>query len=227
MYLFIQNLLEPGGGLFSGRFFFLAWTLTIIVSITLHELAHGWMAIRCGDDTPIRLERMTFNPLVHMGPFSLLALFVAGIAWGQMPIESGRLRGKYAEAKVAFAGPAVNLILASICMVGLAISIAVLHDFRTDTSRTANLQQFLLYAGSANVMLFVFNLFPVPPLDGSHMLANFNRGYARFISDPSKQGLFMLMFIGVFIFSSNILIPVQMGYIQATLQLSYLFSLIA
>lgn len=226
MYLFIQNLLEPGQGLFSGRFFFLAWVSTIIVSITLHELAHGWMAIRCGDDTPLRMDRMTGNPLVHMGPFSLVALFLVGIAWGQMPIEPGRLRGKYAEAKVAFAGPAVNLILCLVCMIALAVSMVFLQGFHDDGSRTANLQQFLLYAGSANVMLFVFNLMPVPPLDGSHILANFNRGYARFISDPSKQGLFMLMFIGVFILSSNILVPVQRAYVQLTAHLYSLFTLI-
>ena len=84
MNLFINNLLSENP---ADRFFFFAVVLTVVVSIVLHELAHGWMAMKLGDPTP-RLEgRMTGNPLVHMGPWSLLALALAGIAWGSMPID--------------------------------------------------------------------------------------------------------------------------------------------
>lgn len=111
--LFVLRLMDP-----AQRFHALVWIVVVVISITLHELAHGFAAIRAGDDTPIRLERMTLNPLVHMGPFSLLALLVVGIAWGQMPIDSSRLRGKYAEAKVAFAGPSTNLLICLAALVG-------------------------------------------------------------------------------------------------------------
>jgi len=189
------------------RFFFVAWVLVVVVSIVLHELAHGWMAIRLGDDTPVRLNRMTGNPLVHMGPFSLLALALAGIAWGSMPIDPSRTRGRYAEAKIAAAGPAMNLLLAvaALTAVGLLDRFAVLGD----QPWQENLWRLLMVAGSANLLLCAFNLLPVPPLDGSRVLANFHRGFARFIDDPKHQGTLMLMFFGAFFLAGVLFAPVM------------------
>ncbi len=201
MSFFIQSAFDP-----ATQFRYFAWVLTVIVSIVLHELAHGWMAIRCGDDTPRRLGRLTGNPLVHMGPFSLGALFLLGMAWGSMPIDPTRLRGKYAEAKVAFAGPATNLLIAVVCLTlyGLLLRFNVTAE---PSQFMDNLYRFLLIAGQANLVLMVFNLFPVPPLDGSHILANFNRKYALFIDDPGKQGFFILGFIAVFAISRQLWAP--------------------
>lgn len=177
-------------------FFVFAWLLTVVISITLHELAHGYVAIRHGDHTPIHMGRMTGNPFVHMGGFSIFVLLMFGIAWGQMPVDSTRLRGKYAEAKVAVAGPATNLLLATIALTGLGLW------FRFGTIGGSEVEgnaiQFMTIFGSANLMLMIFNLFPVPPLDGSHILANFHHGYARFISDPSRQPFFIFSFMLVF-----------------------------
>lgn len=189
--IFILKLAEP-----DQRFFVISWILIVVISIVIHELAHGWAAVRLGDDTPIRLGRMTGNPLVHMGPFSLVALVVFGIAWGQMPIDPTRLRGRYAEAQVAFAGPGSNLVLAVVCLVTLGLLMR--HDPQPDGQAMRNLHQFLFAAGSANLLLAAFNLCPVPPLDGSHILANFHHGYARLVGDPSKQGVFLLGFFFVF-----------------------------
>lgn len=63
-------------------FLLLGWIVWVIGSITLHELAHGWAAIRCGDRTPIETGHMTANPIVHMGPMSLIVFGLFGIAWG-------------------------------------------------------------------------------------------------------------------------------------------------
>ena len=115
--LFIQTLL-------SNPLFYLCVVVTVIVSIILHELAHGLAAIKLGDKTPIHTGHMTLDPLVHMGPFSIVILLVVGIAWGLMPIDPTRLRGKYAEAIVAVAGPLTNLILAAIALTALGIWIA-------------------------------------------------------------------------------------------------------
>ncbi|MEL6741620.1 MAG: hypothetical protein AAFP26_13265, partial [Planctomycetota bacterium] len=70
-----------------GAVWVVAWLVWVVVSITLHELAHGWAALKLGDTTPRDLDRMTFNPLVHMGPVSLVMLVIIGIAWGQMPVD--------------------------------------------------------------------------------------------------------------------------------------------
>jgi len=190
--LFILRLANP-----EDRFFVIAWYLIVIISIVIHELAHGWMAIRLGDNTPIQLGRMTGNPLVHMGGMSLIALLLFGLAWGQMPIDPSRMRGRYADAKVSFAGPASNLILSALALIGLGLLIRFTPTPELQWEK--NLHEFLFLAGSANLLLCVFNLVPIPPLDGSHILANFHRGYDNLRSDPGKQGIFMLGFFMVFI----------------------------
>ncbi len=100
----------------SGAALLFAWVFWVVASIVLHELGHGWMALRCGDDTPRALGHMTLNPLVHMGGFSLIAFALIGIAWGAMPVNPHAFRGRYDDAKVAFAGPAVNVLLVIGCV---------------------------------------------------------------------------------------------------------------
>lgn len=94
-----------------------SWVFWVIVSIVLHELAHGWVAIRLGDRTPIETGRMTWNPLVHMGQTSLIVFALVGIAWGMMPVNPSSLRGRYGDAWVSLAGPAMNLALALVLIV--------------------------------------------------------------------------------------------------------------
>lgn len=179
--------------------YFFAVVLVVVLSIILHELAHGYAAIYRGDDTPIRSGHMTGNPLVHMGPWSLIALALFGIAWGQMPIDSTRIRGKYGEAIVAFAGPATNLLLAFGCMIGVVLMEMYGPPIQPGVDTPASTTLLLLEVGGLlNLVLFLFNLIPVPPLDGSHILANFNRDYDRFIHDPSKQGVMMLGWLAMF-----------------------------
>ncbi len=199
--LFVLKAFEP-----ETQFFFFAAVLSVVISITLHELAHGWMAIRLGDHTPERSGHMTGNPLVHMGPFSIAALLIAGIAWGQMPIDPTRMRGRYAEAKVAAAGPAINFLLSLVALTGLGLW----WRFGTfsDSLVQHNAISFLTAFGGINALLGVFNLFPVPPLDGSHILANLNRKYALFIGDPAHQGFMLLAFIFFFSIAGVILGPV-------------------
>lgn len=189
MRFFIESLAED-------RVFFVSWFVTVVVSITLHELAHGAVAIWRGDDTPRRSGHMTVNPLVHMGLWSMIALLVAGIAWGQMPVDHTRLRGRYSEAMVGVAGPLANLVLAA---VGLTVlGLWGRWGEAPATLYMENVQKFLLIFGWSNLVLGLFNMVPVPPLDGSHVLASFSRGYARFISDPAHQGTMFMGFILAF-----------------------------
>src|SRR4051812_20537723 len=121
------------------RYFF-AVVITVVVSITIHELAHGVVAVWRGDRTPIDQGHMTLNPAVHMGAFSVIALLVAGIAWGAMPISPSRLRGRYAEAMVAVAGPVSNLLLAMLSLTALGIWFPVGQDTLTPGTPARNLQ---------------------------------------------------------------------------------------
>lgn len=170
------------------RYFF-AVVITVVVSITLHELAHGLAAIRRGDDTPILLQRMTLNPLVHMGGFSIVALLLMGIAWGQMPVNPTRLRGRYAEAFVAAAGPATNLALALAALLALGLWQRAAPLAGAESQPIANAQYLLQIFGVTNLLLMMFNLLPVPPLDGSHILANVVPQYRRLLSGPAVGGV--------------------------------------
>lgn len=200
--LFLTKAFDP-----ATRFEFFAWVLVVVVSITLHEIAHGIAASRRGDSTPYDSGHMTLNPLTHMGPFAIAALLIAGISWGQMPIDPSRMRGKYAEAEVASAGPSMNILLAVLASIALGVMWRLGAGVDPESGWPHNLRNLLRVMAVANGMLALFNLMPAPPLDGSHILANFHAGYARFVDNPANQGVFMLLFIAVFAFATSLFAP--------------------
>lgn len=192
--------------------FYFAWVLTVVVSIILHELAHGWVALWQGDDTPRRERRMTLDPMVHLGPFSLVMLFVIGIAWGQMPVNPYRFRSRHGDAMVSAAGPAMNLLLAFVSLTTLAV--LLMMNLLPDTVMGHNLETVIRVFGIANIALALFNLLPVPPLDGASVLASFNEGYRQMVNDPARQGMFSVIFLLVFIFLGGVLFTaaIRMGH---------------
>lgn len=178
-----------------------------MVGTVLHELGHGWMAIRLGDPTPRIQGRMVGNPLVHMGPFSLVCLFLTGMAWGLMPIDPTRMRGKYAEAKVAFAGPAVNLVIAIAALLGAGLWLRI-GGFPEGEVALKGFHLLTIVA-EAELVFFVFNMMPVPPLDGSHILANFHRGYADLLDKMYASGVAIFLFIVAFMATKFLWAPIE------------------
>ena len=231
----------------AGPFMLLSWIFWVIFSITLHELGHGWAAIRVGDDTPVRTGHMSMNPLVHMGATSLIVFAVVGIAWGAMPVNPSRFRGKHADALVAAAGPAINVGLFVICIVGattlqkyavadayaadLADGASALversgeltpEEFEAELERmTADIQaehaarasappsfamqaeRFFSIGAMLNAVLFILNMPPVPPLDGSRNLASFSRGYRRLIEGPNAAMISLVGILFVFLVADD------------------------
>ena len=181
--------------------YFVYIVVTVVLSIVLHELAHGWVATWQGDPTPKDKGHLTVDPRVHMGPVSLLLLLVAGMAYGLMPVDPSRFRSKYGEAMVAAAGPLMNLLLAAVALSGLSIWIHVDTFAVTEPLMQANLQRFLWHFGVTNCALAFLNLLPVPPLDGSAILANFHPGYARMIRSVRDPRVFMYLLFGILILS--------------------------
>jgi Zn-dependent protease len=161
----------------------IAWIFWVIFSITLHELAHGWAALWEGDDTPRVTGHMTANPVVHMGIPSIIMFLILGIAWGMMPVNPYRFRhGKWGRILVSFAGPAMNLLI--------AIVLLTVCGFVTNL----DIVVFLFTGGFLNLILFALNMLPVPPLDGSNILANLSRTVAGWYQHPQAQMAGLLLF---------------------------------
>ncbi|MCH8151203.1 MAG: site-2 protease family protein [Planctomycetes bacterium] len=172
-----------------------SWIFWVISSIVLHELAHGWAALWQGDDTPRRLGRMTVNPLVHMGTTSLLIFALIGLAWGAMPVNPGRFRNRsYGDVLVSLAGPAMNILLSLAALTGLSLW---LRFGSTAQPLHENVATFLWTGGWLNIILALLNLLPIPPLDGSRILAGLSRKARELYNHPQAQlfGMFMLMAI--------------------------------
>lgn len=145
--------------LFKDPIYFFRLVAILIISIVIHELAHGIAALSQGDDTPRQEGHMTLNPVVHMGYESLIFLCVAGIAWGSMPVSPHKFRHpRWSDILVSAAGPLSNLVLGTLCITAI---IATQQSALPMVS-----QDFLLLAARINMLLFLFNLLPIPPLDG-------------------------------------------------------------
>lgn len=187
--------------------FFFAVVITVIVSITLHELAHGVVAIWRGDRTPIETGHMTLNPTVHLGLFSVIALLMAGIAWGAMPINPNRIKGKYGEALVALAGPVSNTILALLSLTALGLWWRYTGHSLERGTLAGNLQYLLQVFGLVNIVLAIFNLIPVPPLDGSKILENISLGYRELIDRLHNTGASVVVLIFAFVLSGRVIFP--------------------
>jgi Zn-dependent protease len=169
-----------------------AWIFWVIFSITLHELAHGWAALWEGDDTPRVTGHITVNPVVHMGLPSMILFLIMGIAWGMMPVNPYKFRhGKWGRILVSFAGPAMNLLIAFVVLTVLGFVIEQPRAF--EVSQT-DLETFLLYGGFVNLMLFALNMLPVPPLDGSNILANLSSTVGSWYRHPRAQMAGLLLF---------------------------------
>lgn len=181
--------------------FTISWIVWVIVSITLHELGHGWMAIRCGDDIPIHMGHMTLDPRVHIPPMAWLMFAIFGFTWGLMPVQPANFRGRYDDAKVSFAGPAVNLILMALCLV-LDV-LWVTYAVGVPDPYLQNVHTFLWAGVMINLMGFVFNLLPLPPLDGSTILGNFVPAYRRLFEGERGAVIGLVAFALLFIAGSR------------------------
>jgi Zn-dependent protease len=174
------------------------WLLPVIIAITFHEAAHGWVAERFGDPTARMLGRVTFNPIKHVDPFGtlilpgLLLLLKAPVLFGYakpVPVNFARLNHpKRDMIWVALAGPGINFVLAIASTLALRLSYPLHDDVMVWISN--NLARSIYI----NVLLALFNLIPIPPLDGGRVVTGLlPPPYAWQFAQIERYGLLILL----------------------------------
>ncbi len=148
----------------------LVTVLVLTISLSFHEMAHAWAAYKLGDDTAALQGRLTMNPLAHLDPIGALVFMIAGIGWAKpVPINPSRFTRRITIKKglmlTSLAGPAANIVLAAIASILHALTVLAIYSL--GESNVMNMLEELFYfLYFANTALAVFNLLPIPPLDG-------------------------------------------------------------
>lgn len=178
----------------------------ILLGLTVHEFSHAYISNKCGDTTSKDQGRITLNPLKHIDPLGFIMLLVAGFGWAKpVQFNERNLQNPQTDVmKIAVAGPISNAILALV----LSWIFALIYKINPDILYSV-LSEVFLYAIYINWGLFIFNLIPLPPLDGSHLLLNYFRRYPRLYEGLYKYGTFILfgLIIGS-VFSKVNLLPI-------------------
>lgn len=152
---------------------FVSRAITLIIAFTIHEFAHAWTANYFGDSTPRINGRLTLNPLSHLDPIGSLMLLVVGFGWAKpVPVNPYTLRQRAPSALmwVAFAGPLSNFLLALLAAIPFQLSLITRYDVLSALSVQSailpSMARFLFDFMTINLVLGLFNLIPIPPLDG-------------------------------------------------------------
>lgn len=158
--------------------------IIFIISISVHEFAHAWISHKLGDPTPKLQNRLTLNPMAHIDPIGLLAIFLVNFGRGRpVQINSSYYKNQIVgEFKVAIAGPISNLILATIGIIILLItaktSWIAINNLFVDQNLMP-ITNFLVQFSMINIILAVFNMMPLPPLDGFTLVKLININIAQ------------------------------------------------
>ncbi len=185
----------------------------VLIAITFHEFAHAYAATKLGDDTPMLQNRLNLNPLSHIDPIGFALLLFVGFGWGKpVEINPRNFDNKYSqtggEAIVAAAGPIMNFIIAIIFTVIYCALFKFANGF-LQTDMGGIIVSIVQYTIVVNLGLGVFNLIPLPPLDGSKILINFLSYNAKqWVYEHEHIFYIVFLIIWLFGFAGYIISPV-------------------
>ncbi len=177
----------------------------LVIAVSFHEAAHAWMANRMGDPTGKNVGRITLDPTKHFSIWGIVMFLFIGFGWGKPVPTNPRNYYNYKKgnALVAISGVTTNLIIAVIFTVVLSLlTVTNVYDFilpysiQTDASFLNILHNIIFYIAYLNLILLFFNLIPIPPLDGHHLVKGFiARKMPGFYMAYMRYGFIVLMFL--------------------------------
>jgi Zn-dependent protease len=177
------------------------YALAFVTAIIVHEFSHGLAAKLLGDDTAERAGRLTFNPAAHLSLFGTLAFIILGFGWAKpVPVNPNNFKNKRRDnIIVSLAGIIGNFILILLCA-GVLKIIVINYSYHLDFSNEASFgvvaSYFLVFLMKVNAMLMVFNLIPIPPLDGAALLESGLKGKAYYnYKKYESWGQFIILFL--------------------------------
>lgn len=186
---------------------FLLIIIALVISLSFHEYGHGRVALMMGDDTAKRAGRLTINPLRHIDPMGLLMVVLIGFGYAKpVPTDPRQFKSRLGILWVAAAGPAMNLLLAIVVINVYALGLR----FGVEAFQNEGAFFFFTFLTQINLLLMLFNLLPIGPLDGHHILpyflprrvANLYREYNHRYGVMLLLGLVALNLLGLPVFES-------------------------
>lgn len=197
----------------------ISFIIVLIFAFAYHELAHALVADRLGDPTPRSFGRMTLNPMAHLDRTGLILALVIGFGWATTPVNPYHMRGnpRVSSAIVAVAGPLANLIMAF--LFGLPILLGMI-GVSPPGQFLPSLYSFLVFGVYYNLLLFSFNLIPIPPLDGFSILLGVLPPEMAYSLRPLQQ-YGMMLFLAVFFVLPMIGIDVGFAIIRSAISTLY------
>lgn len=182
----------------------------VVIGLSFHEFAHGWAAYKLGDPTPKMQGRVTVNPAAHIDPLGFIALMFAGFGWG-VPVEinpNNFKKRRRDELLVSLAGVTMNLIVAIAFGIIMRIILMAAGTEFVMSGLGSSLWTILYNVISINLVLMIFNLIPVPPLDGFTVVTElFNIRHTQLYYTIYNNGFFILMALIIFGITGMIISP--------------------
>jgi Zn-dependent protease len=200
------SILRGGASFFDTLLLLATFFFAIIFALVVHELAHGWVAHRCGDDTAQKAGRLTFNPAKHITPLGLVAFLLAGFGWAKSVQVNPYNFYNYKRGLfwTSIAGVLVNFVVAFICSF---CCLGLLKIGNMDSLFIQTVYNCLFFSVLVNTALVVFNLLPLQPLDGYNILYSLTKSGNRVVTWLQRNSFIILII--VVLFGSVITTPIM------------------